>query len=196
VKPPVADEVRQLAAALRKSNAALVRAEEGVAALRAVVDAVVDILVAKGVLNEGHERFLGKLRERVGAAFGQKVRLRSYVDKYAVEGAEIDCEARLHLCQARCCSFSVELTAQDLEEGGISWALEDPYMLRREEDGFCTHLDRDGGGCAIYRRRPAACREFDCRDDRRVWIDFEGMIPAPMPPGLVPLASLGRREDR
>jgi Fe-S-cluster containining protein len=35
------------------------------------------------------------------------------------------------------------------------------------------------GACTIYERRPGACRAYDCRNDRRVWLDFEARVPAP-----------------
>lgn len=35
-------------------------------------------------------------------------------------------------------------------------------MLRHQENGDCIYLDRESG-CTIYERRPAICREFDCR---------------------------------
>lgn len=34
--------------------------------------------------------------------------------------------------------------------------------LRQSIDGTCEHVTERG--CAIYDRRPAACREFDCRE--------------------------------
>jgi Fe-S-cluster containining protein len=52
-----------------------------------------------------------------------------------------------------------------------------PYALPRE-NGRCVCMT-DGGACSIYEQRPGACRAYDCRRDRRVWIDFEARIPAP-----------------
>ena len=34
--------------------------------------------------------------------------------------------------------------------------------LRQKPDGSCVYLER-GKGCTIHERRPAICREFDCR---------------------------------
>ena len=107
------------------------------------------------------------------------MRLRQYIDKYQIEGADIDCAARIHLCQARCCSFTFPLSPQDLDEGGVRWDVEDPYMIRHDEDGYCSHLDRGTLGCTIHQRRPATCRQYDCRQDPRVWVDFEARVPAP-----------------
>ena len=95
--------------------------------------------------------------------------------------APVDCASRVHLCHARCCSFVVELSRQDVEEGGLLWDIEQPYLLRREADGLCSHLDRKTQACGVYQNRPAGCRTYDCRTDQRVWIDFEKRIPAPMP---------------
>jgi Fe-S-cluster containining protein len=81
------------------------------------------------------------------------------------------------LCGARCCSFEVSLSAQDVAEGGIPFDLHEPYALPRA-NGRCVCMT-DDGGCTIYERRPGACRAYDCRRDARVWIDFEAHIPAP-----------------
>lgn len=35
-------------------------------------------------------------------------------------------------------------------------------MLAHKKNGDCIYLDRDTG-CTIYERRPAICRELDCR---------------------------------
>ncbi len=58
-------------------------------------------------------------------------------------------------------------------------------MLRREADGYCTHLDRATMGCGVYEIRPGTCRRYDCRQDKRVWLDWEKKLPAPLPPGFV-----------
>lgn len=182
-----ADEAyRSLAAALRRANDARARSDAELADLRARHQQLVDLLVAKGVLVPGHLRLLDKVGEHAQASERPKVRLRQLVDKYQVPDAGIDCAARLHLCHGRCCAFSFELTTQDLDEGVVRWEVEEPYVIRHDEDGYCTHIDRGTLGCTIYAERPATCRGFDCREDRRIWIDFDQRIPAPMPDGLIP----------
>lgn len=185
-----ADEVyRALAQALRRANEARERSNKELAEVRAGLAQLITVLSGQGVLNAGHQRLIEKMSGRAAAGGPPSVRLRQYVDKYAVPGGDIDCAARLHLCHARCCAFSFELTTQDLDEGGVLWEVEEPYVIRHEADGWCSHLDRGSRGCTIYLTRPAACRGFDCRNDRRVWIDFEARIAAPLPDGLVAPAS-------
>jgi Fe-S-cluster containining protein len=67
---------------------------------------------------------------------------------------------------------------QDLQEGGIRWDLYMPYQIARRPDGACVHLGSDLR-CTIHSHRPAVCRGFDCRQDKRVWQDFEKAIPSP-----------------
>jgi Fe-S-cluster containining protein len=118
-----------------------------------------------------------------------RVRLAVLGDKYTdEETAEIDCAARIHLCQARCCSFHFYLTKQDLDEGVARWDYGNPYWIKHGEDGYCTHCDPDSRACAIHAHRPHVCRKYDCRNDKRIWIDFEARIPAPMQPLSGPLA--------
>lgn len=154
--------------------------------------ALVDLLADKGVIT-GEE--FGEFRERAGEQIEQikqpKVRLANIGDKYAeARTVEIDCAARIHLCHARCCSFNFYLTAQDLEEGVARWDYGNPYWIKHEADGYCTHCDPATRACQIHTQRPHVCRLYDCRNDRRIWQDFDARIPAPMDPlpGPIPIA--------
>ena len=101
-------------------------------------------------------------------------------DKYTFQdGTEIDCENRVHLCKAACCRLPFALSKQDIREGVVRWDLGEPYLIDQGEDGYCTHLDRGTCGCTIYKNRPVPCRGFDCRNDKRIWLDFENKIPNP-----------------
>jgi hypothetical protein len=152
---------------------------------------LVDILVARGVIGKPDARLMARLGE---AATRPRVYLAVIRDKYEVPSAPIDCASLFHLCHARCCSFKASLSPDDVREGKLRWALEEPYRLARTPDGYCTHLRReaDGGGCEHYDDRPASCREYDCREDPRVWTDFAAKVPAPMPEGIPPRFAGGR----
>ncbi len=181
------DVYRSVSGALLKLNQNTSRNEQQIAALTAVLNQLVEVLIAKGVLATGHRRVFEKTATHGLGSSRPRVRLRVIGDKYQVSNADVDCAARFHLCHARCCAFSFELSAQDLEEGKVRWELEDPYVIRHEPDGFCSHLDRQTLFCTVHTHRPATCRGYDCRGDQRVWLDFEARIPAPMPMGLVPI---------
>lgn len=140
------------------------------------LEALVDILIARGALRPGHRRILAK----IGGNGRPRVKLNPASDKRAVPSPDIDCATLLHLCQARCCSFAVTLSREDLEDG-LRWEIADPYVLERRSDNSCCHLG-ERGQCTVYERRPAACRSYDCRTDRRVWLNWEEQIPAPMSP--------------
>ena len=178
---------RSVSAALLKLNQGSTKNEQNIAALGAVLNQLVEVLIAKGVLATGHRRVLEKTAAHGAGLSKPRVRLRVVDDKYRVTSADVDCAARFHLCHARCCAFSFELSQQDLEEGKVRWELEEPYVIRHEPDGFCSHLDRQTLFCTIHAQRPATCRGYDCRGDQRVWLDFEARIPAPMPMGLLPI---------
>jgi hypothetical protein len=101
-------------------------------------------------------------------------------DKYSFKGTvEIDCENRIHLCKAACCRMSFALSQQDVEEGVIKWDLGRPYLIAQGEDGYCRHLDRANSCCTVRQYRPLPCRGYDCRNDKRVWVDFENKIINP-----------------
>jgi Fe-S-cluster containining protein len=189
------DEARLQAALHQLANDGE-RALQGVAELQQQFETLIEIMLAVGTLGPGHAALIQKLRRRVEIARKSPVELSSVDDKYTVEGEPIDCDSRLALCQARCCSFGVVLSRQDVEEGKLSWEIDQPYRLPRESDGYCTNLGRSDAHCQRYEHRPATCRSYSCKDDRRVWIDFEARIPAPMPPTLIPLHRLtARREE-
>ena len=101
-------------------------------------------------------------------------------DKYAFEhAAEFDCAARVHLCHATCCRLPFALSHQDVREGIVHWNLGQPYLIYQDGDGYCVHMDRGACACTIYANRPVPCRGFDCRNDRRIWLDFEGKVANP-----------------
>lgn len=143
---------------------------------------VVELLVARGVLSKGDSRLIAMLGE---VASRDVVKLSMVRDKHRIASPPIDCAKYLHLCQARCCALKVTLSPAEVDEHKLRWDLDAPYELERGDDGQCVHLTATGG-CDSYDERPAACREYDCREDRRVWIDFENQVPAPMPEGVKP----------
>lgn len=171
------------------------RTQRGVAELQQQFETLIEIMIAAGTLRPGHAELINKLRKRVEIARKVPIELSPDEDKYAVTGEPIDCEARLHLCQARCCSFNVTLSRQDLAEGELTWDIDQPYRLSRHADGYCGHLGREDARCQRYEHRPATCRSYSCKTDRRVWIDFEARIPAPMPPTVIALHRLTARRD-
>ncbi|HEY5926915.1 MAG TPA: hypothetical protein VIV11_34750 [Kofleriaceae bacterium] len=102
-------------------------------------------------------------------------------NKYDESGPDIPCAELLHLCKARCCKMSFPLSTVDLDEGIIRWDYGQPYMIRqRASDGYCVHNTPDTLGCTVHAQRPLVCRRYDCREDTRVWIDYEQRIPAPL----------------
>ena len=159
------DELKALAATLadRNDHADIARRFEW----------LVDTLIMRGQIPASFRRLITK------AADGRSsVRLAMFRDKYQVPSADIDCAARIPLCRARCCSMDVTLSAQDVAEGGIPFDVMQPYALPRDpHTKKCVCMDT-GGACTIYERRPGACRAYDCRNDRRVWLDFYARIPA------------------
>lgn len=104
------------------------------------------------------------------------VELGRVTDKYDLRDLpDIDCAAHLHVCGARCCRLSFALSRQDVIEGIVRWDRAQPYRIL-QRDGACTH--REVHACSVYDNRPAVCRTYDCRRDRRIWSDYERRILA------------------
>lgn len=116
-----------------------------------------------------------------------RVVIEQRVDKYAITDLpDIDCEARIPLCRGRCCTLHFPLSKQDLDERVVKWDYLRPYIIRQSEsDGYCVHNDRVTKGCTVYHHRPAVCRTYTCKNDKRIWIDFDKRIPA-IDPALAP----------
>ena len=151
----------------------------------ATLEALVELLLESGVidteaLNARREQTSERLR-REYVERGMAVAMQEFgVSKYGFQGgAEIDCESRIHLCKAACCRLPFALSKQDVQEGIVKWDLGQPYMNARDADGYCAHLDKCSDHCTVYAQRPIPCRGYDCRNDKRIWLDFETRVINP-----------------
>lgn len=145
---------------------------------------LIELLVAKGIIGVDElDQRKKAVEKRLKDSFNESgvgVRVQNAkIDKYSLEAeAEIDCENRKHICRAACCAMAYALSPQDIREG-IRWSLGKPFMNARGADGYCVHLNQDTLACSIYEHRPAVCRQYSCRNDRRIWLDFDKMIINP-----------------
>ena len=148
----------------------------------ATLTALVETLVARGLLPAAeYERRRQRAldAQKLALAESPEVQLGPAVDKYALDDAPaIDCASILPICKARCCTLTVHCSAQDLDEGVVRWDYARPYRLRKREDHYCVHSEPETRRCGIYDKRPAVCRSYDCRQDKRIWADFEKRILA------------------
>lgn len=156
------------------------------AGVLASVRALAKLLVQRGVLTEEEvDALRAEEMKDVENYFGEREMAVKYsepgIDKYDFEGGpEIDCENRIPLCKASCCRLSVFLTRDDVAEGVLRWETADPYVLARARDGYCVHMNMGNCQCTVYEKRPLTCRTYDCRQDKRIWLDFEARVPQPL----------------
>jgi len=143
--------------------------------------ALAELLVGKGMLaQEELQTMMSQVRQRMEAQPAPKVMLARTEDKYGGEHTVLlDCASRIHICKAKCCALNFYLTDQDLDEGIVRWDYGRPYWIQKGEDGYCVHCDRGTWRCRVHSYRPYVCRAYDCRNDERIWLDFERMIPNP-----------------
>lgn len=167
--------VRGLVYTHNRANANTGAAHEANAALRVLVD----LLVEQGLVErqDFEARCLESSEQlrREDVERGMAVAMQNFPEsKYEFKGApEIDCDRRIELCKTACCRLPFALSLQDVREGRVKWDVGQPYMNARGPDGYCLHLDRCSRSCAIYESRPIPCRGYDCRNDKRIWVDFE-----------------------
>jgi hypothetical protein len=185
--PPVSPELLAVLDKLASQLPELPDSEEATRRFEWLLDA----LILRGQVPESFRR----LAKKIQADRGTKVRLSVVDDKYTVESPDIDCASRIALCGARCCSFDVALSKQDLLERKLPFVIDQPYMLPRDPvTKRCACMD-DTGACVAYEHRPATCRSYDCREDVRVWLDYEARIPAPLPEAIRPAPTEFVNED-
>lgn len=161
-------------------------AQEDITALATDLYALLDALLDRGALTweqfanartESERRFARRRRLRV--VFGDDD------EKLAgIPQPDIDCPSLIPICKARCCRLRFALSRQDLDRGVVRWDYEEPYLIAQNREGWCAHIDMGSTGhatmgCTVYEHRPMTCRLFDCREDGRIWLDFERRIPAP-----------------
>lgn len=180
--PPAAGP-EDLREALRFLHVVEMQTKAKLAELSATVQAMMETLVAEGHLPltayEKKKR-LAIVRENEQAREEVGVEVSGVPDKYALgDLPDVDCAALLPICQARCCKLHFPLSVQDLDERVVRWNYARPYQIAKRPDGYCVH--NEGGRCGVYAHRPAICRTYDCRNDRRIWADFEKRIPAEKP---------------
>jgi Fe-S-cluster containining protein len=89
---------------------------------------------------------------------------------------QVDCAARMHVCQAVCCRLKFPLSAPEVDGGLVKWDIGHPYVIRHESNGMCTHNVASTGGCEVYDHRPGVCRRYSCFGDTRIWKDFDNMV--------------------
>jgi hypothetical protein len=145
--------------------------------------ALVEELAAKGKIDLAA---LEARRQRIKAREAERQRMQAHVqvsdlyDKYSMPDLpEIDCAELIPICKARCCKLYFFLSFQDLNEGVVEWDYGLPYQIRKRADGYCVHCEGETHACQVYAHRPGNCRSYDCRKDKRIWLDFEKRIPAP-----------------
>ncbi len=144
--------------------------------------ALIEELAGRGVVGlEELSRRIHEEQTRELARIGDhlKITMEMAIDKYACASPPVDCAGLMHICRGRCCTLHFPLSKQDLAERVVKWDYLNPYIIRQRigGDGYCVHNDPETHFCTVYEHRPAVCRTYDCRNDKRIWVDFEKKIP-------------------
>ena len=113
---------------------------------------------------EEKERLLHLIRRMMemgmGAVYGQ--------EDEGLPDADVDCEANLKSCRAKCCTFQFALTKDEVKKGIFKHNQSRPFFIARDADGYCPHLERGSLKCAVWSERPIRCRRYACNEDRQL----------------------------
>jgi len=141
---------------------------------------LIDILLQKGLVTEKEiQSAVSNVHQQMAEhgelnGPGTMIRLEASAES-EIQVNEVGCKARLPICKAVCCKLNFALTIKEIESALVKWDLGRPYFIRHEDDGYCSHYQRDIGGCSAYADRPGVCRHYSCANDDRIWKDFEKM---------------------
>lgn len=177
---PVGDKVeRQLERSSFFTHTALGIQAERINEIESFLYGVIDVLVKKGViipdeLTEAAEAVRKEMYEKGEQAHtGVGIRIDDPEKNQAF--VPVNCEERMHTCEAVCCKLNFALSVEEIEAGVVKWDLGKPYFIRHEATGYCTHLDAKKKCCSVYENRPPVCKNYSCAADKRIWKDFEKM---------------------
>ncbi len=147
--------------------------------------ALVELLNEKGILTveelDERKRIVGQRLVEQFKRDGNGVMLQDPdYDKYHFDQqVTLDCGERVALCRAACCRLPFALSKQDIREGIVQWDFGQPYLIAHDGNGTCSHLDPETRCCTVWAQRPVPCRGYDCRNDRRIWLDYERKVVNP-----------------
>jgi Fe-S-cluster containining protein len=176
----LAEVERQLERGGLFTHTALSQNAERLYETEALLMGLLDTLVGRGVVAEQEVTDAAKsvrdaLQQR-GEAIGAGVVMRIDAEGDKGRATPVDCAARMHVCHAVCCRLHFALSAGEIEGGKVKWDLGQPYHIRQDADGVCSHNDRASGACRIYAERPQTCRSYSCANDDRIWKDFDNLV--------------------
>ncbi len=70
------------------------------------------------------------------------------------------------------------MTREEAAQGRFPVDGRRPFFVRHRADGACPFLN--GCLCGVYDKRLTICRTYFCKYDKRIWVDFDKMIPGPL----------------
>jgi hypothetical protein len=91
----------------------------------------------------------------------------------------VNCRERRRYCGGACCFIGFSLTVDEIKEGIIGWDEDHPFKIKHNESSACIHWNFKTKGCEIYEDRPIVCRQYSCKDDRRIWLNYEEKVINP-----------------
>ena len=163
------------------THTALSETADRLTEVEAMLYGLIDVVVQRGAAGSAEiHAASSKVRAALDAAgetVSPGVALRVDPEIAATQAfVPVNCDERIPICGGICCKLSFALSQAEVEVGRVRWDLGQPYYIRHEADGRCTHQDRDCHRCGVYADRPAVCKGYSCANDTRIWKDFDKML--------------------
>ena len=170
---------RQIIRGTLFTHTALGKQSERVNEIESFLYGAIDLMIKKGIIKEKELSEAAKEVKKESYEKGEQafvgVGIRIEEENEEKEFTPVNCEERMHICKAVCCKLNFALSVEEIESGNAKWDLGQPYFIRHEKTGYCTHIDSENSCCSIYKDRPKVCKKYSCANDQRIWKDFEKM---------------------
>ena len=161
------------------THSAIGRNSERINEIESFLYGLIDLMIEKGELKK--EKLIDAAKEvrkemfEKGELAHAGIGIRVDKPEEVLEPVPVNCNERLHICEAICCKLNFALSVEEIESGKVKWDLGKPYFIRHEKHGYCSHLNLTKNCCSVYNDRPSVCRKYSCAHDKRIWKDFEKM---------------------
>ena len=178
-KTPLRELERDLKHSAYFTHRALEKQSKRINEVESFLYGLIDVLILNDSIDpDSFKQEVQKVRNELlekQEQFHPNIALRVDSENPAVENNTVNCAERIHICKAVCCKLHFALSANEIELAKVKWELGKPYFNKKNSAGYCTHLHSKKLCCTVYEERPRICKQYSCKNDKRIWKNFKKM---------------------